>query len=92
MGLMPKVTGRMSFCGHDLQPLPAYARFHLGLGYVPEDRRILPGLTVRENLEIGLVSADVHIDGGDAIDEILHNFPRLKERLGQEGTTLSGGE
>jgi branched-chain amino acid transport system ATP-binding protein len=92
MGLMPRVTGRMRFCGHDLQPLPAHARFHLGLGYVPEERRIVPGLTVRENLEIGLLSADVPIEMGDAIDEIARHFPRLKERLGQKGTTLSGGE
>ena len=92
MGLMPRVTGRMRFCGHDLQPLPAHARFHLGLGYVPEERRIVPGLTVRENLEIGLLSADVPIEMGEAIDEIARNFPRLKERLGQKGTTLSGGE
>jgi branched-chain amino acid transport system ATP-binding protein len=92
MGLMPRVTGRMTFCGHDLRSLPVHARFHLGLGYVPEERRIVPGLTVRENLEIGLLSADVPIAMGDAIDEIARNFPRLKERLGQKGTTLSGGE
>ncbi len=79
-------------CGHDLQSLPAHARFHLGLGYVPEERRIVPALTVRENLEIGLLSADVPIEMGDAIDQIARNFPRLKERLSQKGTTLSGGE
>jgi branched-chain amino acid transport system ATP-binding protein len=84
MGLMPRVTGRMRFCGHDLRSLPAHV--------VPEERRIVPGLTVRENLEIGLLSADVPIAMGDAIDEIARNFPRLKERLGQKGTTLSGGE
>ena len=92
MGLMPRVTGHMRFCGHDLQSLPAHTRFHLGLGYVPEDRRIVPGLTVRENLEIGLLSAAVPIGMGNAVDEIARNFPRLKERLGQKGTTLSGGE
>ncbi|KAB2912636.1 MAG: ABC transporter ATP-binding protein [Hyphomicrobiaceae bacterium] len=92
MGLMPKATGRVSFSGRELLPLPAHARFRLGLGYVPEERRIVPGLTVKENLQIGLVSARLSIDEAEAIDEIARSFPRLKERLDQQGTTMSGGE
>jgi branched-chain amino acid transport system ATP-binding protein len=92
MGLMPKATGRVTFCGHELLSVPAHERYRLGLAYVPEERRIVPGLTVRENLQIGLVSSRVSIDEANAIDEIAASFPRLKERLDQQGTTMSGGE
>jgi branched-chain amino acid transport system ATP-binding protein len=92
MGLMPKITGNISFAGADLTPLRAHDRFRLGLAYVPEERRIIPGLTVRENLQLGLVAARGDIDERGAIDEIAESFPRLKERLDQEGVTLSGGE
>jgi branched-chain amino acid transport system ATP-binding protein len=92
MGLMPKATGRVRFAGKELLPLRAYQRFHLGLAYVPEDRRIVPGLSVRENLRLGLVAAGNDIEERAAIDEIAETFPRLRERLDQEGMTLSGGE
>ncbi len=92
MGLMPWATGRVRFGGQDLLPLSAHERFRRGLGYVPEERRIVPGLTVRENLQIGLVSSRTAIDEAAAIDEIACSFPRLKERLEQQGTTMSGGE
>jgi branched-chain amino acid transport system ATP-binding protein len=59
---------------------------------VPEERRIIPGLTVRENLQLGLVASRGQINEKDAIEEIAESFPRLKERLDQEGVTMSGGE
>ncbi|MBR0967612.1 ABC transporter ATP-binding protein [Bradyrhizobium diazoefficiens] len=92
MGLMPKARGRVRFAGSELLPLRAHQRFHLGLAYVPEERRIVPGLSVRENLRLGLVAAGGDIEERAAIDEIAETFPRLKERLDQEGVTLSGGE
>ncbi|MBR0823066.1 ABC transporter ATP-binding protein [Bradyrhizobium liaoningense] len=92
MGLMPKATGRVRFAGGELLSLRAHQRFHLGLAYVPEERRIVPGLSVRENLRLGLVAAGSEIEERAAIDEIAETFPRLKERLDQEGVTLSGGE
>ncbi len=92
MGLMPKTTGQVCFAGRELLPQPAHERFRLGLGYVPEERRIVPGLTVRENLQIGLVSSPASIDEAEAIEEIAKSFPRLKERLDQQGVTMSGGE
>jgi len=66
----------------------------LGVGLVPENRRIFPGLTVRENLELGLSAAP---DRSAALrrrrlDEVFHHFPRLRERIDQAGKTLSGGE
>ena len=92
MGLMPRTAGSVRFAGAELLPLPAHARFRLGLAYVPEERRIVPGLTVRENLQLGLVATDGSIDEHRAIDEIAESFPRLKERLDQQGVTMSGGE
>src|SRR5262245_45605380 len=62
MGLMPKATGSVRFAGKELLPLRAYQRFHLGLAYVPEDRRIVPDLSVRENLRLGLVAAGNDIE------------------------------
>jgi len=92
MGLMPKTTGGMTFAGTDLSALRAHQRFKLGLAYVPEERRIVPGLTVRENLQLGLVASDAKINERVAIDEMAESFPRLKERLDQEAVTMSGGE
>ena len=92
MGLMPKITGNMQFDGKDLVALKAHDRYRLGLAYVPEERRIVPGLTVRENLQLGLVASSGKIDEREAIEEIAASFPRLKERLDQEGVTMSGGE
>ncbi len=92
MGLMPKATGSVRFDGVELLPHPAHARFKLGLAYVPEERRIVPGLTVRENLQLGLVAIGLRINEQAAIEEIAEYFPRLKERLNQQAITMSGGE
>ena len=92
MGLMDRATGSVKFDGRELLALPAHARFRFGLAYVPEERRIVPGLTVKENLSLGLLRADSAIHEATAIDEIAETFPRLRERLSQTATTLSGGE
>jgi branched-chain amino acid transport system ATP-binding protein len=67
---------------------------HAGVGFVPEDRRIFPGLTVEENLSLGLlqVRGRSRQNQRRAIDAIYDRFPRLGERRHQLGTTLSGGE
>ena len=92
MGLIARTRGAVKFEGRSLLELPAHARFRLGLAYVPEERRIVPGLSVRENLLLGLLRADASIRESLAIDEIAETFPRLKERLSQNAVTLSGGE
>jgi branched-chain amino acid transport system ATP-binding protein len=92
MGMLARRSGRIAFDGHDLSTLPVHARFRLGLGYVPEDRRIVPGLSVRDNLRLGLLMAKTRARERDTIDRIVSVFPRLGERLEQEGTSLSGGE
>ncbi len=92
MGLMPRTTGAIRFNGEDISRLKAHDRYVRGLAYVPEERRIVRGLTVLENLQLGLVADRKRIDEAAAIDEIARSFPRLKERLHQEGVTMSGGE
>jgi len=92
MGLLGKCKGRVVFDGENLLDLPAHARYHRGLAYVPEERRIVPGLSVLENLQLGLIASPNRGDMQAMIDEIAEIFPRLKERLHQDGTSLSGGE
>lgn len=91
MGLADKATGTVTFEGADLLKTPTHNRFARGLGYVPEDRRIVPGLTVRENLRLGLVAAP-GLDETQVIEKMAEIFPRLKERLDQNAETMSGGE
>ena len=75
----------------DRQPLhkmKAYQAAQAGVGLVPEDRRIIPGLTVEENLELAQIAEPI----GWSLERIYDHFPRLAERRTQEGVTLSGGE
>ncbi|CAA9252034.1 MAG: Branched-chain amino acid transport ATP-binding protein LivF [uncultured Acetobacteraceae bacterium] len=92
MGLMPRRAGSVRFRGEEVLQRPPEARFHLGLAYVPEERRIVPGLTVRENLRLGLIAARNRQDEARALDRIAETFPRLRERLDQQASTMSGGE
>lgn len=92
MGMLEKRQGSVVFDGQELLNTPAFSRYHAGLAFVPEDRRIVPGLTVRENLQLGLIASNARDSTNAMIDEIAQTFPRLKERLTQEGTSLSGGE
>jgi branched-chain amino acid transport system ATP-binding protein len=92
MGLLAKRTGQVTFAGTEIGPLPTHARYHLGLAYVPEDRRIVPGLSVRENLRLGMIASRTRISESAAIEEVAATFPRLAQRLDQEAITMSGGE
>src|SRR3984885_3303042 len=78
MGLMDKTGGSAVFKGKELLGQPAHMRFALGLAYVPEERRIVQGLSVRENLRLGLGVSPRMKSGA--------------ERLDQEAVTMSGGE
>ena len=92
MGLVAKRSGSVVFNGVELLAAAAHTRFHHGLAYVPEERRIVPGLTVRENLQLGIIASQNRRDEAKMIDEIAEIFPRLKERLSQDATSMSGGE
>ena len=91
-GLIPKVKGSVVFEGSEILGLPAHARFERGLAYVPEERRIVPGLTVRENIRLGLLASPLRKKEAQVIEEIAETFPRIKERLDQQAITMSGGE
>ncbi len=92
MGLMDRTRGSVSFKGRELLGRPAHMRFAMGLAYVPEERRIVQGLSVRENLRLGLVASPEKKRESELIDGIAKIFPRLAERLDQEAVTMSGGE
>ena len=92
MGLVAKRRGQARIDGRDFLAEPAHTRFHKGIAYVPEERRIVPGLTVRENLQLGILGQPGKHDLAAIVDQVAETFPRLKERLDQEGTSLSGGE
>ena len=92
MGLMDKTRGSVIFKDKELLSQPAHLRFALGLAYVPEERRIVQGLSVRENLRLGLVASPQKKNEVELIEGIAKIFPRLAERLDQEAVTMSGGE
>jgi branched-chain amino acid transport system ATP-binding protein len=91
MGLVAPSRGSVAFKGSALAGLPPYRIARLGLGYVPEERRIFPTITVRENLLMGR-KAGAARSGGWTLERVYEFFPRLGERDRQRAGTLSGGE
>jgi branched-chain amino acid transport system ATP-binding protein len=89
MGLARAQRGSVRLDGAEISTLPAHEVPRRGIGYVPQGRRLFSELTVRENLEIGLMTRR---SPRRVLDEALALFPRLQERLGQISGTLSGGE
>jgi branched-chain amino acid transport system ATP-binding protein len=91
IGLTPPRRGRVSFEGKDITGWPAYRIAKLGIGFVPEERRIFPDLTVWENLDIARQPAT---DGSEAWDEerVFALFPDLRDIQQRAGGVLSGGQ
>jgi branched-chain amino acid transport system ATP-binding protein len=92
MGLLPLSGGEVRFAGRSLEGAATEARVEVGISLAPEGRAIFPNLTVLENLELG---AYLHRDPramAETIEDVTALFPRLGERMKQEGGTLSGGE
>ena len=90
MGLMRASSGRVVWRGEPIENRPSHRIARLGLGYVPEGRRIFPNLSVRENLIVAGRAPDAA--AGWTLDRVLALFPRLGERLDNGGAQLSGGE
>jgi branched-chain amino acid transport system ATP-binding protein len=88
MGLIGKRTGSVAFEGSEIIRLPAEKIARLGVAFCPEERGIFASLDVKENLLLPPVIRS----GGMTLDQIFDLFPNLKERLGSQGTKLSGGE
>jgi branched-chain amino acid transport system ATP-binding protein len=89
-GLLRPASGRIVFDGKPLNTLPPHEVVGIGIGHVPEGRRVFPRMSVLENLEMG---AYQHKGGSqDVLARVFELFPVLAERKGQDGGTLSGGE
>ncbi|MDA7966483.1 ABC transporter ATP-binding protein [Ruegeria sp.] len=89
MGLLPLTQGRITLADTDIGALPAHEVPRHRIGYVPQGRRLFPELTVAENIEMGLMPCN---SGKGTREKVLDMFPRLRERLSQQASTLSGGE
>ncbi|PYO36461.1 MAG: ABC transporter ATP-binding protein [Candidatus Rokuibacteriota bacterium] len=92
MGLVAPSRGAVSFKGSGITDLPPYRIARLGVGYVPEERRIFPTITVKENLLMGMKTSAARPNGGWTLERVYEFFPRLRERERQRAGTLSGGE
>jgi branched-chain amino acid transport system ATP-binding protein len=96
MGLMPRRTGRVVFAGRDISSAEPYQAARLGLGYVPEDRRIFTDLTVVENLQLGAQAAR-QLDADTvappwSLERIFELFPNLANMQPRLASHMSGGE
>ena len=92
LGLVKPRTGQVEFDGHNLIGLPTPKIIRLGIGSVPEARRIFANMTVRENLLMGAYKRTDKAEIAQDYARVLELFPRLKERIAQRGGVLSGGE
>lgn len=100
MGLMPRRTGRVVFAGHDISEAEPYQSARLGLGYVPEDRRIFTDLTVLENLQLGMKAPRRLENAGPqpvalpswSLAQVFSLFPNLADMQQRPASHMSGGE
>jgi branched-chain amino acid transport system ATP-binding protein len=90
MGLLPPRAGQVRFAGQEISGMPAFRIARLGLGYVPEDRRIFTDLTVAENLEVGRRAARGH--AAWTPERLFEIFPNLAAMRGRRAAAMSGGE
>jgi len=91
-GLLRSTTGSIRFKGEEIGSAAAEHIVELGISQVPEGRKIFAPLTVRENLLMGAYTRSDPGQVQSSMERVFTSFPRLKERLGQLGGTLSGGE
>jgi branched-chain amino acid transport system ATP-binding protein len=91
-GLRPVSHGSIKFDGEDITKLRADLRVVRGVSQSPEGRGIFPGMSVRENLEMGAYTRRVRTEIEEDMERVFSLFPRMKEREKQPGGTLSGGE
>jgi len=92
LGIVKPTSGDVLFCGERMNERPTSYRVERGMAVVPENRRIFGTMTVRENLLMGAYLRRDRVAANEDLDRVLTLFPRLGDRLGQPGGTLSGGE
>jgi len=91
MGLLKSSTGTVRFQDHDLLAIPTHARTRLGIGYMPEDRRLIPDLTVEENVLMPAWAAGI-ADARQRLEKIYRLIPEVREFAQRKGLQLSGGQ
>jgi len=91
-GLVNAARGRISFAGQDVTAVPPAKRVELGIGHVPEGRRLFPRMSVQDNLTLGAYTRNDRDEVEQDRQRVFQLFPRLKERQTQIAGTLSGGE
>src|SRR6188508_2461592 len=91
MGLLKAGGGSVRFEDQDLLAVPTHARAGLGIGYMPEDRRLIPDLTVEENILVPAWAAGAH-DAAARFAKILDYIPEVRELAPRKGSQLSGGQ
>lgn len=92
IGLTPPRLGSITFQGEDVTHLPTHLIAQKGIAYIPEERRVIPNLTVEENLKLGMLKNKDKAKNPKLLERAFSYFPRLQERLHQKGGSLSGGE
>ena len=92
LGTVPPRRGHVIFNGHRLDTLTTHRIVRLGIAQSPEGRRIFPRMSVLENLELGAFARTDRAAIAPDLERVFALFPRLRERVGQKGGTLSGGE
>ena len=92
MGIQPPKSGRVIFLDENIAGLPPHRIAQRGISLIPEDRRVIPSLTVYENLKLGSLIKGNGQNREAMFQTVFDYFPRLKERLKQDGGRLSGGE
>ena len=92
MGLVKPTSGQILYNGEDITNIPAHKRAGMGIGYVPEGRRVCGKLTVEENLQMGAYELKDKAQIAKNIEMVNGIFPRLGERAKQLASTMSGGE
>jgi branched-chain amino acid transport system ATP-binding protein len=91
-GLLPLARGTVRLLGRDLKDMRTETLSGLGIGFVPEGRRLFPEISVKDNIRLGFEAQRAGGSFEDKLEDMLDLFPRVRERLKQRAGTLSGGE
>jgi branched-chain amino acid transport system ATP-binding protein len=92
MGIAPCKSGKITLNGEEITRLSPDRIARKGISFIPEDRRVIPNLTVFENLKLGMLIRGKNVNMNETLEMVFQYFPKLKERLDQMGESLSGGE
>jgi branched-chain amino acid transport system ATP-binding protein len=92
MGIAPSKSGKITLNGEEITRLTPDKIARKGISFIPEDRRVIPNLTVFENLKLGMLIRGKNVNVNETLETVFQYFPKLKERLDQMGESLSGGE